>query len=115
MIRANNSMTTEQITFLNPSVGEENVLEIDVRKVFGSDVAIYPLHFLSLKLVPTSETPKGECYVTLPGIIEVFAEDATGIKDVSLKEVDKAKFLKDGKLYIQSGNNIYNVLGTQVK
>ena len=60
MIRPDNSNTTDQITFLNPKVGEENVLEINVKERFGDDVAVYPLHFLSLKLVPTSDTPKGE-------------------------------------------------------
>ena len=46
MIRANNSNTTEQITFLSPKANEENILEIDVRERFGTDRAIYPLHFV---------------------------------------------------------------------
>ena len=36
MIRANNSNTTDQITFLNPKVGEENIFEIDVKERSGS-------------------------------------------------------------------------------
>ena len=75
MIRANNSTTTDQITFLNPKVGEANLLEIDVKEHFGDDVAIYPLRFLALKMIPSSATPKDECYVTLPGIIEVFSKE----------------------------------------
>ena len=115
MIRANNSTTTEQITFLNPKAGEENILEIDVKERFGADVAIYPLHFLSLKMVPTSETTKGECYVTLPGIIEVFAEETTGVENITTSSSSTAaKFIKDGSLYIQSEDKVYDVLGTQV-
>ncbi len=116
MIRPNNSNTTDQVTFLNPKVGEENILEIDVKERFGDDVAIYPLHFLSLKLVPTSATPKGERYITLPGIIEVFDELTTDLETVKPSDINtQTKFIKDGSLYIQSGNKIYDVLGAQVQ
>ena len=115
MIRANNSNTTEQITFLNPKAGEENILEIDVKERFGADVAIYPLHFLSLKMVPTSATSKGECYVTLPGIIEVFTEETTDVENITTSNSNTAsKFIKDGSLYIQSMDKVYDVLGMQV-
>ena len=115
MIRANNSTTTDQITFLNPKVGEENMLEIDVKQRFGDDAAIYPLHFLSLKMVPTSETTKGECYVTLPGIIEVFSEQTTDVEDViSTQSPSNLKYIQNGNLYIQTMDKIYNILGTEV-
>ena len=115
MIRANNSTTTEQITFLNPKAGEENILEIDVKERFGADVAIYPLHFLSLKMVPTSETTKGECYVTLPGIIEVFTQETTDVEDVTTSNTHSpSKFIENGALYIQSEDKVYDVLGVQV-
>lgn len=115
MIRPNNSNTTDQVTFLNPKVGEENILEIDVKERFGDDVAIYPLHFLSLKLVPTSATPKGERYITLPGIIEVFAEETTDVENITMSNSNTAsKFIKDGSLYIQSKDKVYDVLGVQV-
>jgi hypothetical protein len=115
MIRANNSNTTDQITFLNPKVGEENIFEIDVKERFGDDIAIYPLHFLSLKMVPTSATPKGECYVTLPGVIEIFDETATSVESVSTSNSPSAsKFIKNGTLYIQTNDKTYDVLGVQV-
>lgn len=116
MIRANNSNTTEQVTFLNPKVGEENILEIDVKERFGEDVAIYPLHFLSLKMVPTSETAKGECYVTLPGIIEVFSSEVTDVEDLQSSDIDKnGKYVNNGSLYIKTGDKTYNVLGAPIK
>lgn len=116
MMRPNNSNTTDQITFLNPKVGEENILEIDVKERFGDDVAVYPLHFLSLKLVPTSATPKGERYITLPGIIEVFDGPTTDLETVKPSDVKAhAKYIKDGSLYIQSGNKTYDVLGVEVQ
>ena len=115
MIRANNSTTTEQITFLNTTVNEENVLEIDVKERFGDDAAIYPLHFLSLKMVPTTGTPNGACYVTLPGIIEVFTEETTDVENITTFSSNTAsKFIKDGSLYIQSEDKVYDVLGVQV-
>lgn len=116
MMRPNNSNTTDQITFLNPKVGEENILEIDVKERFGDDVAVYPLHFLSLKLVPTSATPKGERYITLPGIIEVFDGPTTDLETVKPSDVKAhAKYIKDGSLYIQSGDKTYDVLGVEVQ
>ena len=115
MIRANNSTTTNQITFLNPNANEENILEIDVKERFGSDRAIYPLHFLSLKMVPNSSTPKGECYITLPGIIEVFTEQTTDVERVATSSsISPSKFIKDGNLYIQSNDRTYDILGAQV-
>ena len=116
MIRANNSNTTDQITFLNLKAGEENVLEIDVKERFGEDVAIYPLHFISLKMVPTSDTPKGECYVTLPGIIEVFSEQTTDVEDVTSNQSStNVKYIQNGNLYIQTVDKIYNILGAEVR
>ena len=115
MIRANNSNTTDQITFLNPKVGEENIFEINVKERFGDDIAIYPLHFLSIKMVPASETTKGECYVTLPGIIEIFDENTTDVEDViSSDNTSYKKYIKDGNLYIQTMDKTFNVLGAQV-
>ena len=115
MIRANNSTTTEQITFLNTTANEENVLEINVKERFGDDAAIYPLHFLSLKMVPTTGTPNGACYVTLPGIIEVFTEETTDVENVTLSNSDATfKFIKNGSLYIQSEGKVYDVLGVQI-
>lgn len=116
MIRANNANTTEQITFLNPKVGEENILEIDVKETFGADAAIYPLHFMSIKMIPTKETQKGECYVTLPGIIEVFSDEATDVENVpTAHPATPMKYVKDAALYIESADKTYNVLGSQIK
>ena len=114
MIRANNSNTTDQITFLNPKAGEENLLEVDVYERFGNDVAIYPLHFISLKMVPTSETPKGECYVTMPGVVEVFADEPASVEDITSSLPSIIKYIKDGNFYIQTVDNTYNVLGMPV-
>ena len=114
MIRANNSNTTDQITFLNPAVGEENIFEIDVKERFGADAAIYPLRFLSLKMVPTSATPKGECYVTLPGIIEVYSDNSgvgTGIEN-NINTTAPTKFIENGQLFIQRNGQTYTILGT---
>jgi hypothetical protein len=96
-------------------VGEENILEIDVKERFGDDAAVYPLRFLSLKMVPTSETPKGECFVTLPGIIEVFSEQTTDVENtITSQSPTEIKYIQNGNLYIQVMDKIYNVLGAQV-
>jgi hypothetical protein len=115
MIRANNSTTTEQITFLNVAANEEHVLEIDVKERFGDDAAIYPLRFLSLKMIPTTGTPNGACFVTLPGVIEVFAEETTDIEDIITSNTHSpSKFIENGALYIHLEGKVYDVLGAQV-
>jgi hypothetical protein len=114
MIRANNSTTTEQITFQNIKANEENILEIDVKERFGDDVAIYPLRFLSLKMIPTTGTPNGACFVTLPGIIEVFAEGTTDVDNITSSQSTTLKYIKNGSLYIQTSDKTYDVLGQQV-
>ena len=115
MVRANNSTITDQITFLKPKANEENTLEIDVKERFGGDRAIYPLRFLSIKMIPTTGTPNGECYVTLPGIIEVFSEKTTDVEHTTiLQSSSMMKYIKDGNLYIQTMDKIYNILGAQV-
>jgi len=116
MIRANNSNTTNQISFLNPKVGEENILEIDVKEKLGEDAAIYPLHFVSLKMIPTSETEKGECYVTLPGIIEVFSEEGTDVENVITPQSNSTfKYIKNGSLFIQTDDDTYDILGVKIR
>ena len=73
------------------------------------------MHFLSLKFVPTSDTPKGERYVTLPGIIEVFSEQTTGVEEPTSPMLKtSSKFIRNGSLYIHSEGKVYNVLGLQV-
>ena len=95
--------------------GEENVLEVDVEEQFGTDVSIFPLHFLALKMVPNSKTPKGECYVTLPGIIEVFTEETTALEAIAPAPLGETmKYIKNGSLYIQTAGKTYDVLGAQV-
>ena len=114
MIRANNSTTTEQITFLNVAANEEHVLEIDVKERFGDDAAIYPLQFLSVKMIPTTGTPNGACYVTLPGIIEVFAEGTTDVDNIIMSQSTTLKYIQNGSLFIQTSDKTYDVLGQQV-
>ena len=114
MLRANNSNTTNQIAFLNPTTGEENVLEIDVKEEFGNDVAIFPLLFKALKFIPTTGTENGERYITLPGIIEVFSDDSTNTAvENTISSSEYTKFVENGQLLIKRNNQIYTILGTQ--
>ena len=114
-IRANNSTETEQISFQDIKTDEENLLEIDVTERFGSDVAIFPLKFVSIKMIPTKDTPKGECYVTLPGIIEVFSGQTTDVEELTPSASSSVKkYIECGNLYIQTMGKTYNVLGVQI-
>ena len=116
MIRANNASTPNQITFLSPATNEDNVLEINVKDVFGNDVAIFPLNFRALKFIPTTGTDNGERYITLPGIVEVFADELSDVESItSPQNASLTKFIKEGALYISVGDKIYDALGKIVK
>ena len=86
-----------------------------VKEVFGEDVAIFPLLFKALKFIPTTGTENGERYITLPGIIEVFADEVSNVEDVhNVRNSGVTKYVKDGALYILVGENTYDILGSQV-
>lgn len=113
-VRANNALQAQNIVFQNIT-GEEGLLEINVAEVFGTDVSIFPLHFEGIKMFIDTKTEKGDRYVILPGIIEVFAEqDGTAVENITCKE-GLHKYIEDGMLYIQADNATYNILGAQVK
>ena len=66
-------------------------------------------------MIPTTGTPDGECYVTLSGIIEVFMVETTDVDTVTTSNVDRpVKIIKNGTLYIQANDKIYDVLGVQI-
>ena len=65
-------------------------------------------------MIPTSATPKGECYVTLPGIIEVYSDNSgvgTGIEN-NINTTAPTKFIESGQLFIQRNGQTYTILGT---
>ena len=112
-VRANNASQAQNIVFQN--ITGESVLEIDVVGVFGADVAVFPLHFEGIKLFIDTKTEKGDRYIILPGIIEVFAEnDETAVDNVTVEE-GMRKYLENGALYIKTNTATYNILGSQVK
>jgi hypothetical protein len=82
----------------------------------GTDAAIFPLHFGGIKLFLDTKTEMGDRYITLPGIIEVFAEGSeTAVDNLTMPEEGMRKFIENGTFYIQSESATYNVLGAQVK
>ena len=117
ILRPNNSTTSQQINFTNNlKTDEETVLECSLEDVFGTDIAAYPLHFVTLKFVPTKESATGQHYISLPGIMEVFGEnDDTALDTPVANDAIDGKYIKNGALYIQTSNATYNVLGSQVK
>ena len=116
IIRQNNASQSQNIVFQDLKVGKENVLEINVAEVLGTDAAIFPLHFGGIKLFLDTKTEMGDRYITLPGIIEVFAEGSeTAVDNLTMQEDGMRKFIENGTFYIQSESATYNVLGAQVK
>ena len=111
-VRANNAIQGINITIEPNQVGDVT-LDIPVKECFGTDVAIYPLHFELVKMFLNTSTEVGERYVTLPGIQLLYGDaDETDVDNV-LSSQSTAKFIENGQLFIQRNNRIYTILGTQ--
>ena len=115
-IRANNAKQATDITHVSSAqAGESFEIVIPVEDKFGTDVAIYPLHFESLKFFFVSSTEKGERYITLPGIYQLYGEDdgtETSLENTISTTVPN-KFVENGQLYIHRNGHTYTVLGNQ--
>ena len=109
-IRANNAIQGINITIEPNQVGDVT-LDISVEECFGTDVAIYPLHFELVKMFLNTSTEVGERYVTLPGIQLLYGDaDETDVDNVSSSQ-STAKFIENGQLFIQRNNHAYTILG----
>jgi len=111
-VRANNAIQGINIIIEPNQVGDVT-LDIPVEECFGTDVAIYPLHFELVKMFLNTSTEVGERYVTLPGIQLLYGDaDETDVDNV-LSSQSTAKFIENGQLFIQRNDRIYTILGTQ--
>lgn len=116
-IRANNAAQAQNLTTIpTAGAGEPFEIVIPVEEKFGSDVAIYPLHFELIKMTFSSSTEKGERYITLPGIYQVYGKKGgvdTGVENIT-SSAEPTKFVENGQLVIRRNNQVYTVLGTQL-
>ena len=111
-VRANNAIQGINIT-IEPNQAGDVTLDIPVEECFGTDVAIYPLHFELVKMFLNTSTEVGEHYVTLPGIQLLYgAADETAVDDV-LSSYSPAKFIENGQIFIRRNDKVYTILGTQ--
>lgn len=114
-VRANNALQGVNIT-VEVNNASEFVLNIPVEKYFGTDVAIYPLHFELVKMFLSTSTEAGERYVTLPGIYQIYGEKTnvgSGVENIATGEGEPQKFIENGQLLIRHNANVYTILGTQ--
>ena len=113
-VRANNAMQGVNIT-IEPNAAGDIVLDIPVEHYFGTDVAIWPLHFELVKCFLNTSTEKGERYVTLPGIYQIYGEKSgvgTSVENTTVTQ-QPTKFLENGQLFIRHNGHTYTILGTQ--
>ena len=114
-IRANNAIQGVNIT-IEPNAAGNFTLDIPVEQYFGTDVAIWPLHFELVKCFLNTSTEKGERYVTLPGIYQIYGEKSgidTGLEH-TITTQQPTKILKNGKLLIRHNGCTYTILGIQL-
>ena len=112
-VRANNALQGVNIT-IEPKGASEFVLDIPVEQYFGTDVAIYPLHFELVKLFLDTKTEAGERYVTLPGIYQIYGKKSgvnTGVEN-TISTTTATKSIENGQLLIRRNGQTYTVLGT---
>ena len=111
-VRANNAIQGINIT-IEPNQAGDVTLDVPVEECFGTDVAIYPLHFELVKMFLNTSTEVGEHYVTLPGIQLLYGDaDETDVDDV-LSSYSPAKFIENGQIFIRRNDKVYTILGTQ--
>lgn len=111
-IRANNAIQAQNIV-LEPNQAGEIVMDVPVEQHFGTDVAIFPLHFEMLKMFLNTSTEVGEHYVTLPGIQLLYGDaDETAVDNV-LSSHSAMKFIENGQIFIRRNDKVYTILGTQ--
>lgn len=114
-IRANNAIQGVNIT-IEPNAAGNFTLDIPVEQYFGTDVAIWPLHFELVKCFLNTSTEKGERYVTLPGIYQIYGEKSgidTGLEH-TITTQQPTKILKNGQLLIRHNGWTYTILGIQL-
>ena len=111
-VRANNAIQGVNIT-IEPNAAGDYVLDIPVEQYFGTDVAIWPLHFELVKMFLETSTEAGERYVTLPGIFQIYGnQTGTGVEDITTT-TQTIKFIENGQLFIRHNENVYTILGTK--
>lgn len=114
-IRANNAGQALNITTTSTAAaGESFDIVIPVEEKFGKDVAIYPLHFELIKFFFDSATEKGERYITLPGIYQIYGQGDntnTGVENTT-STTSPTKFIENGQLFIRHNGYTYTILGT---
>lgn len=113
-IRANNAKQGINIT-IEPNAAGDVTLDIPVEQYFGTDVAIWPLHFELVKCFLNTSTDKGERYLTLPGIYQIYGEKSnvgTGVENATTNQ-QPTKFLENGQLFIRHNGQTYTIFGVQ--
>ena len=115
MLRANNSMENRHVTFKDIPTNEPYMIEVALADEFGTDAAIWPLHFESIVWYLDRATEAGAKYITLSGISEVFSEDVLSTLPTVSVQPSATKYMEQDMLYIQYNGQTYNVLGTRVK
>lgn len=113
-IRANNAKQGINIT-IEPNAAGDVTLDIPVEQYFGTDVAIWPLHFELVKCFLNTSTDKGERYLTLPGIYQIYGEKSnvgTGVENTTTTQ-QPTKFLENGQLFIRHNGQTYTIFGVQ--
>ena len=112
-VRANNANQGINIT-IEPNGATEFVLDIPVEQYFGTDVAVFPLHFELVKMFLDTKTEAGERYVTLPGIYQIYGEKTgaeTGVEN-TITSTTATKFIENNQLLIHRNGKTYTILGT---
>lgn len=113
-VRANNALQGVNIT-IEPNHAGDVTLDIPVEQYFGTDVAIWPLHFELVKCFLNTSTEKGERYVTLPGITQIYGKKSqtSDVENVTRIDAEATKFVENGQLFIRHNGQVYTILGTQ--
>lgn len=116
-IRANNASHAQNITITpTAEVVEAYVADIAVKDYFGTDIAIFPLHFECVNFSLRSSTSAGEHHFLLNGISLIYRYDTqSGVSDVKpLPAMPAVKVIEGGTMYIIRNSVRYTLQGQKI-
>ena len=116
-IRANNDTHAKNLTYTPTNeVNTEFVCNIPVAETFGTDIAIYPLHFEGINYTMATSNTNGNYHLYLNGISLIYGDvNASGVQSpTSAAQTSVCKVLENGQLLIIRNGIRYTIHGAVV-
>lgn len=95
--------------------GDEQVMEVDVEKLLGKSISIYPLRLTGLRLQFDASADEGDYTLLLKKLELVYGDEQTRLTDIKESNTGIRKVMTNGQLLIIRNNKTYNLLGYEIR